>query len=84
MLEAMSTEVVTKPKKMHNRELGMAGERVAVDFLRTADYLIVDRNWRCKAGEVDIVALSPEGVLAFVEVKTRSSHRYGLPIEAIT
>ncbi|MDY6077422.1 YraN family protein [Mobiluncus sp.] len=71
-------------KNLHNRQLGMAGEEVAVKSLKAEGYVIVDRNWRCRAGEVDIVALSPEGVLGFIEVKTRSNHRHGMPIEAIT
>lgn len=71
-------------KNLHNRELGEAGENLAVGFLESQKYRVIDRNWRCKAGEVDIVALSPERRLSFVEVKTRSSHRYGTPAEAIT
>ncbi|MDD7541137.1 MAG: YraN family protein [Mobiluncus porci] len=71
-------------KNPHNRELGLAGEDMAVWFLEASGYEIVDRNWRCRIGEVDIVALTPEMQLAFVEVKTRSSHRHGTPGEAIT
>lgn len=71
-------------KNPHNRELGLAGEELAAEFLQTQGYQVLDRNWRCHAGEVDIVALSPDSVLAFVEVKTRSTRRHGTPAEAIT
>ena len=57
-------------KNLHNRQLGMAGEEVAAESLKAEGYVIVDRNWRCRAGEVDIVALSPEGVLGFIEAIT--------------
>jgi putative endonuclease len=64
-------------------ELGRLGEQLAVDFLERADLRILDRNWRCPAGEIDIVALE-RWALVICEVKTRSSNRYGTPMEAIS
>ncbi len=56
---------------MGNRELGMAGEEAACAFLRRGGYRILDRNYRCAYGEIDIVARSG-GVTVFCEVKARS------------
>lgn len=66
-----------------NQALGRFGESLAVRYLEARGYQILDRNWRCRHGEIDIVARSGKQ-LAFVEVKTRSSNRYGHPFEAIT
>ncbi|NHI16826.1 YraN family protein [Microbacterium excoecariae] len=66
----------------HNTTLGRAGEERAAAYLAEAGARVVDRNWRCPAGEIDIVALE-RGRLAIVEVKTRTSRRYGHPFEAI-
>lgn len=63
-------------------DLGRAGEARAVRFLTDGGYLILDRNWRCPQGEIDIVAVR-RGVLCVVEVKTRSSVSYGHPFEAV-
>lgn len=63
--------------------LGRYGERVAVDRLERAGMQILDRNWRCDAGELDIVALDGGCVVA-VEVKTRRSLACGHPFEAVT
>ncbi|MFE6994918.1 YraN family protein [Microbacterium sp. NPDC057659] len=63
-------------------ELGRAGEERAAAYLRSNGYDVVDRNWRCDQGEVDIVALRGDRVIV-VEVKTRRSDRYGHPFEAI-
>ncbi|MBS1674967.1 MAG: YraN family protein [Actinobacteria bacterium] len=63
-------------------ELGRAGEDRAAEHLTRSGYRILDRNWRCDQGELDIVA-EREGVLAFVEVKTRRSIDFGHPFEAI-
>ncbi|MCU1524363.1 MAG: YraN family protein [Microbacteriaceae bacterium] len=64
-------------------ELGRRGEDVAAAALTSAGYLIVDRNWRCPQGEIDIVAVDGDETV-FVEVKTRSSLAFGHPLEAIT
>jgi putative endonuclease len=63
--------------------LGRAGEDLAVDYLRSAGYRLVARNWRCRAGEIDVIVEGP-GVTVFVEVKTRSGTGYGSPLEAVT
>lgn len=59
-------------------ELGKKGEQIAVDFLIKQDYLILERNWRFRKAEVDIIA-QKEGILAIVEVKTRSTNEFGNP-----
>ena len=63
--------------------LGRRGEAVAARHLERAGLTIVERNWRCPQGEIDLVARD-RGELVFVEVKTRSSVDYGHPLEAIT
>lgn len=64
-------------------ELGVRGERVAERALLGRGYAILDRNWRCPEGEIDLVARDGE-TLVVVEVKTRSSTAFGHPFEAIT
>jgi putative endonuclease len=64
-------------------ELGRLGEQLAADFLEQSELRILDRNWRCPDGEIDIVALERR-TLVICEVKTRSSGRYGTPLEAIS
>lgn len=63
--------------------LGKRGEQVATEYLQQAGLRILDRNWRCAEGEIDIVA-AERRVLVICEVKTRSGTRYGTPLEAIT
>jgi putative endonuclease len=63
-------------------ELGRYGEECAAEFLTTAGWQILDRNWRCQAGELDIVACDGT-TLVVVEVKTRSGTRFGYPAEAV-
>jgi len=64
-------------------ELGHWGERLAVRKLLASGYDVVAQNYRCPAGEMDIVARDGEDWI-FVEVKTRRGDRFGLPEEAIT
>jgi len=61
----------------HN-ELGKKGEQLAVDFLLKNGYTIRDKNWRYQKAEVDIIA-EKDGILAVVEVKTRSTIDFGNP-----
>jgi putative endonuclease len=63
--------------------LGAYGERVAVTHLQAAGMTVLERNWRCSLGEIDIVARDGD-VLVVCEVKTRSSTARGLPLEAVT
>ncbi|HCU91886.1 MAG TPA: YraN family protein [Actinobacteria bacterium] len=63
--------------------LGRQGEQAAADYLVRAGLRILDRNWRCAEGEIDIVA-AERRVLVICEVKTRSGTRFGTPLEAIT
>jgi len=62
--------------------LGEWGENIAAQFLVKKGYLIVERNYRCRMGEIDIIALDGTQMV-FVEVKTRQNQNYGLPCEAV-
>jgi putative endonuclease len=63
--------------------LGRHGEDLAAAALTAAGMLVIDRNWRCPQGEIDIVATDGNETV-FIEVKTRSSTAFGHPLEAIT
>ena len=65
------------------RALGAAGERAVAEWYADAGYEIVDRNWRCREGELDLVAARGDEIV-FCEVKTRRSVTYGAPVEAVT
>jgi len=67
---------------MENRLVGQIGENTAADILRAKGYTILKRNYRCKHGEIDIIA-EKYGEMVFVEVKTRQSLRFGRPCEGI-
>lgn len=57
---------------------GRWGEQMANDYLQAHGYKILGRNWHYKKAEIDIIAMN-DGILVFVEVKTRASHFYGSP-----
>ena len=63
--------------------LGRAGEDLAAAFLRRAGYEVLERNWRCTRGEIDVMA-KVDTTLVFVEVKTRTGMGYGHPLESLT
>ncbi|MDP3787424.1 MAG: YraN family protein [Candidatus Omnitrophota bacterium] len=67
---------------MRNKEVGDLGERLAAKFLRRGGYTILARKYRCKFGEIDIVA-KDRNTLVFVEVRSRSDSGCGLPYETI-
>ncbi len=62
---------------------GRFGEELAAAHLIAQGLIVLDRNWRCEVGEVDIVARDGDA-LVICEVKTRSSRRFGSPLEAVT
>ena len=64
------------------RSLGATGESLAADLYRRLGFTIVDRNWRCASGELDLVVASGR-LLVFCEVKTRRTDFFGSPAEAV-
>ena len=71
-------------KTKNNQSTGALGEEAVAQYLINRHCEVIERNWRIREGEIDIVALNPTGVFSFVEVKTRSSVAFGHPFEAIT
>lgn len=70
---------------MSRAELGAFGEQLAVDHLTALGLTVLERNWRCRYGELDVVVADLERrALVFVEVKTRTSDAYGGVEEAVT
>jgi putative endonuclease len=63
--------------------LGRQGEQLAAEYLQQIGFRVLDRNYRCSLGELDIVAAEHRTLVA-CEVKTRSGLRYGTPLEAVT
>lgn len=68
--------------KSNNRALGAIGEEIAVELLKERGFSILQQNFRCKHGEIDIIA-KEDGRIIFVEVKTRKNDKYGTPEEAV-
>ena len=68
---------------MSKRETGLRGEKLACEFLGKNGYDIIERNYRCTEGEIDVVARQQD-TLVFIEVRTKTSRRFGGPEESIT
>jgi putative endonuclease len=65
------------------KEVGAKGEKLAAKFLKRKGYKVIQRNYKCKLGEIDIVA-EHDGTIVFVEVKTRQTQEFGPPQYAVT
>ena len=63
-------------------EIGKLGENLAVKYLEKQEYKILERNFKCKQGEIDIIAIDKDEIV-FIEVKTRTNKKFGVPIEAV-
>ena len=73
------------PASGGNKGTGELGEQIAAHYLIARGYRVLERNFRCKGGEVDIIARDPgDKSLVFIEVKTRRSLSYGVPQLAVT
>jgi len=66
----------------HRKQLGQLGEQAATRYLITQGYQLLDRNWRCRLGEIDLVAAREDQII-FVEVRTRASVRFGSGAESV-
>ena len=77
--------MTTSPKAHLSRiEIGALGEQLAVEYLQGLGLRIVARNWRCRYGELDVIAAEGADTLVFVEVKTRTGDCFGGVAEAVT
>ncbi len=81
MNQDRKTEQNSKARQ-NNKAMGAFGETAAAKYLKAKGYQIVERNFACKGGEIDLIARR-KGCLVFAEVKTRQSDRYGTPAEAV-
>ena len=66
---------------MHSRDIGALGEKIAAEYLTGLGYVILERNFRSREGEIDIIA-HKDDFLVFIEVRTRTSTSYGTPEES--
>ncbi len=70
---------------LNKRSLGARYENLAAEYLASRGYEIWERNYRCRTGEIDLIAMdTADGSICFIEVKYRKTDRYGLPSEAVS
>ena len=69
--------------KSYNKDIGNYGEKLAISYLIDNNYDILCHSFKCKQGEVDIIAKTQD-IICFIEVKSRYSRLYGAPIESVT
>jgi putative endonuclease len=79
----MSGKKVREKRVVKRKETGSLGEHLAKDFLKKKGYRILETNYRCRSGEIDIVALDGD-CLVFIEVRTKFNLAFGSPEESIT
>ncbi|HJQ46450.1 MAG TPA: YraN family protein [Amycolatopsis sp.] len=77
------TSTVTTPATARHLGLGRKGEQRAAEYLQKLGFVVLSRNWRCREGEIDIVATDGH-TLVVCEVKTRAGTDFGEPAEAVT
>jgi len=63
-------------------DFGKQGEELAIEYLKKKGYKVIERNYRCRMGEIDIIALH-KGATVFMEVKTRKDYSFGLPQDSV-
>lgn len=68
--------------RLTSHEFGQWGESVTADHYEAAGFEIVERNWRCKDGEIDLIARR-DSIVVFIEVKARTSDRFGTAADAV-
>ncbi len=81
----MSSQTSSSTTSWTRAEIGALGEQLAVEHLQASGLRIVTRNWRCRYGELDVIAADDAArVIVFVEVKTRTTDRFGGVAQAVT
>ena len=78
---AAKAKKITRPNA--RGQVGRQGEDLAADFLQSKGFSIVERNWHCRAGEIDLI-VERDQVIRFVEVKTRRTTTFGYPEESVS
>ncbi len=80
---SVENSLVDKDMTLKRKEVGAIGEKLAADLLKKRGYKIIQRNFRCREGEIDIIAQKGE-CLVFVEVRTKKNTAFGTPEESVT